>query len=435
MYRIIYRLILGFMVFGVPLVVYSQSSNSLNTFSPYTFYGIGDLHQAGTTSSRSMGGIGVAYWTPFEVNLLNPAAYSNARPQSAVLSFGVAGKNNYLKTDQAKTANNTFSFNDAAFMLPLAKNTGLAVSVSPYSSVGYTTYYEETDPDIINDVGHVVYNFSGDGNISRLKAGVGTRLFGNLSVGVDFVAYLGTISRNSVMQISSVTTDTYRNIVETNKEEIGDISFDAGFQYDIIRDPKRVFTVGATYQPEVSMKNKKVQQIYTPSSTDSLYYNAYRSKMKLPQRIAAGVYYQTPKFGIGLDYSYQDWSDAFGLSEENGVTLKETQNFNFGVKYTPDPMDSRRFLNRWTYRAGFRFSDMYMRIDGQNIQDKAVTLGVGIPLRSGNPSELNVGLEFGRRGKTGMTPNGKPLVREDYFRVSLGITLFDNSWFMKYKYE
>jgi hypothetical protein len=429
-----YRIFAAFVLFALPWAGRSQTGNSLNTFSPYTFYGIGDIHQVGTTSVRSMGGAGIASWSPFEVNLRNPAAYGNARPQSAVLTFGLSGISNYLKTDRTKTAKNTFSFNDLALMLPLARNVGFSFSVSPYSSVGYSTSYEETNPDILNEVGHVLYNFNGEGNISLAKAGIGARLFKNFSVGADFTAYLGTITRSATTQISSATTDSYQNVMQIVSEQVADVSFDAGIQYDVIRNTRRILTFGATYQPKVSLNNKKIEQIQLASG-DSIYYNTYRNRITLPQRIGAGLFYQTPKFGVGFDYSRQDWSGAFALDPENGITLKATQDLNFGIRYTPDATDPRRMLRRWTYRAGVRYSDMYMKVDGRNISDKAISFGLGIPMRTDSPSQLHLGVEFGQRGKTGTTPHGKPLVKENYIRVSLGINLFDNNWFMKYKYD
>ena len=62
-----------------PFAVSAQTS-SINAFSPYTMYGIGEQNTPGTLQMRSMGGAGVAMRSVSTVNLLNPAAYS-AAPQ------------------------------------------------------------------------------------------------------------------------------------------------------------------------------------------------------------------------------------------------------------------------------------------------------------------------------------------------------------------
>lgn len=421
------------MVF-IPLTVQAQHNSSLNTFSPFTFYGLGEILPVGTTATQSMGGIGVAYWSPNDVNLVNPAAYSQVPRQSGVLSFGASGKGIRLKTSEAKTFDNTFSFNHLGFMLPLGRGVGFAVSVTPFSSVGYNVQMEETDPDIITDVGHVMYNYTGEGGISRVKVGVGAQLFKGFSVGADLVTYLGTISRYAYQTITPVSGQNYRAIAESNKEEVADISFNAGFQYNIWRTSRQILTIGATYQPEMELNNKFKRQVYNLEATDSIYYTDYRQKVTLPQKIAGGVYYQTPRLGVGVDYSFQDWTDTYRFAEEDRVTLKEMQTLNFGLQYTPNRTDIRRAMNRWTYRAGFRYTDLYIKKDGQAMSEMAVTFGVGIPLRQGSASELSVGLEVGQRGKTGFTPNGLPMVKEQYFKISLGISLFDSNWFLKLKY-
>ena len=47
----------------LPYAVSAQTS-SINAFSPYTMYGIGEINTPGTTQMRSMGGVGVAMGTP-----------------------------------------------------------------------------------------------------------------------------------------------------------------------------------------------------------------------------------------------------------------------------------------------------------------------------------------------------------------------------------
>ena len=98
-------------------------------------------------------------------------------------------------------------------------------------------------------------------------------------------------------------------------------------------------------------------------------------------------------------------------------------------------------MNRWSYRLGFRFGDYYMRINEHNIYDKAITAGVGIPLRSAfmGTSAINVGVEFGWRGRTqdGMIGTRQfRMVQEKYFKISVGLSLFgEDDWFKRFKYQ
>ena len=60
----------------LPLGVTAQTlTSSVNTYSPYSMYGLGELSTPGTAAQRSMGGVGVAMFSNTSVNVLNPADY------------------------------------------------------------------------------------------------------------------------------------------------------------------------------------------------------------------------------------------------------------------------------------------------------------------------------------------------------------------------
>jgi hypothetical protein len=98
-----------------------------------------------------------------------------------------------------------------------------------------------------------------------------------------------------------------------------------------------------------------------------------------------------------------------------------------GGSFTPNRYDVRYYTRRMTYRAGMRYSQTPMLYDGKSVMDKAVTLGLGMPIRG--IGEVNFAAEYGRRGSTA---NGG--VREDYIGIALSLTLME-LWFVKYKYE
>ena len=78
----------------IPYASAAQTS-SINAFSPYTMYGIGEQNTPGTLPMRSMGGVGVAMRSSGVVNLLNPAAFSAAPQKSFLFNFGLEGQNYY----------------------------------------------------------------------------------------------------------------------------------------------------------------------------------------------------------------------------------------------------------------------------------------------------------------------------------------------------
>ena len=109
----------------LPDALRAQES-SINAFSPYSMYGIGEINTPGSLPARSMGGAGVARRSLSSINLLNPAAYSVALSKSVLFNFGLEGQNFYNSQrrpdgSMARTSYNTFNFHDIALQIPIAK--------------------------------------------------------------------------------------------------------------------------------------------------------------------------------------------------------------------------------------------------------------------------------------------------------------------------
>ncbi|MBQ5875360.1 MAG: hypothetical protein IIW60_05765, partial [Alistipes sp.] len=148
-------------------------TSSVNTYSPYSMYGLGELATPGNVAMRSMGGVGVAMYSQAMVNMLNPAGYGNVARQSFIFNFGIdAGhyrnsqmKYNSTSTSQVKTAYNSVNFHDIAFQFPLAKGLGVGFSLSPYSNVGYKMVGDDLSQDVAGNLGHVQYQYYGEGDV------------------------------------------------------------------------------------------------------------------------------------------------------------------------------------------------------------------------------------------------------------------------------
>ncbi|QYS91637.1 hypothetical protein JJC04_02330 [Flavobacterium covae] len=80
------------------------------------------------------------------------------------------------------------------------------------------------------------------------------------------------------------------------------------------------------------------------------------------------------------------------------------------------------------YRGGLRYENIGILAQGESIKDKAITLGVGLPL-GGTFSNVNIGFEYGQKGTT--TSN---LIKENYMNFSIGFS-FNDRWFVKRKYD
>lgn len=441
----------------LPFVAAAQTS-SINAFSPYTMYGIGELNTPGTLPQRSMGGVGVAMRTAGVVNLLNPAAYSATPQKSFLFNFGLEGQNYYNSQTaegiSKRTAYNTFNFHDIAFQLPLAKKLGLGFSLTPYSSVGYRVKYahpfDPSDP-VYGNVGRIQYNYEGEGDVTEVKVGAGWEIFKNFSVGLAAQYYWGDIDRNFVMTPVAITGDgSFKSSVGLDNYSISSIKGQVGVQWNAILNKKRILTLGATYDFGGDLN---------PSVTKSIYIgDLYNQTVKgdtthmalvLPRQLTVGAYYQNSKWAIGLDYTYQNWgsrnstTEMTGVSGADGKTSYEvaytnTSTIKVGVEFTPGRYDVRRLLKRWSYRAGFRYGNYNQTYNGNKLSQYAVTAGIGIPVKFLSISAVDIGVEYGRRGYNVAERIG--LVRQQYFKFAVGFTLFAGSengeyWFLRPKYD
>ena len=122
------------------------------------------------------------------------------------------------------------------------------------------------------------------------------------------------------------------------------------------------------------------------------------------------------------------------------MAYTNTSTYKIGVEYTPNYMDARRFLNRWSYRAGFRYGDYNQTFGGKRLAQYAVTVGIGIPVRFLSASAVDVGFEYGYRGRGGDIAPEVGFIRQRYFKFSVGFSLFASPgsqeyWFIRPKFD
>ena len=98
----------------------AQFDNTLNLFTPYTLYGVGNLNTGGTAAAGTMAGVGAAMRSATSFNAVNPASYSAASAQTFIFSFGMQGQNDYLKSKNYRSSHNAFSINDVSMQFRIA---------------------------------------------------------------------------------------------------------------------------------------------------------------------------------------------------------------------------------------------------------------------------------------------------------------------------
>lgn len=431
-----YNIKKALLVLAFSALAYISNSQSLNTYSPYSRFGIGVMPNRGFTQNLGMGGVSQAIRNPYGINYLNPASYSAQDSMSFIFDFGVqTSLTSYVGYDQYlnkySSSNSTGGIHHISMAFPLSKKWGVAAGFAPYSSVGYKMIRFETDPLILSKIGRIKYEHIGNGGISQAFIGTGFSPLKNLSVGINMLYYFGSLDYNNNM-IFPLTDDDYTNVNYKSSIAVNDISFNLGFQYliELDKENQQNLILGATVekQNKINIKHKWSVEMFGNNSYDSLVpHQDSKSNFLLPTNVNFGIAYTIKDKFIGsIEYFIQDWSGTEAFNTNVPLTKMET--FRAGVEFTPNIKDLRSYLKKIHYRLGGYYTKTNLMINSNHISDYGITFGLGLPVK--NKTRLNFGIELGQRGTT-----QNYLTKENYGTVSLSLTFYDYPWFFKRKYN
>jgi hypothetical protein len=413
-------------------LAFSQTTDALNTFTPYSIFGVGNISKQGTALNKAMGGIGIGFRDNRSINYLNPASISFRDTLAFMLDFGMEQNNNYYSSATSSSAYNTFNMHDFVMTFPIYKKSALIVGVAPYSSVGYKFEKKETDPEILNALGDVTYQKYGTGGINKLFLGGSAKIFKNLSFGAELLYYFGTIDRYSNINFSN--SGSLRNIKTGEDFVINTISGKLGLQYSYNFDKERSLTLGATYLLNSKLKGERTKYAFSNTTSEAVDTVSYvvntDTNLEIPGELGIGASYRLQdKWMIGADYVRQNWKNA-SVPLTPGVNFlpSVSSSIRLGGEYTPNRYDIRYYLKRVTYRAGVYYDKSYVSLNGQQINSFGITLGASLPIYRWY-NAFGFSIDMGQRG---VMRDG--LVRERYIMLNLNISLHD-IWFQKYRYD
>jgi hypothetical protein len=99
-----------------------------------------------------------------------------------------------------------------------------------------------------------------------------------------------------------------------------------------------------------------------------------------------------------------------------------------GGYYIPNYNSFGNYFKRVVYRAGARFEQTGLNVNGQDINEFGISFGLGLPVGR-LFSNANLGFEIGRRGTTDFG-----LIQENFFNTFISFSLNDR-WFEKRLYD
>lgn len=423
------------------------------TNSPYSRYGIGDLNFMGDSHNLAMGGTSVAESTPLYINLVNPAGITNFRQQRFVFDVGMDVR--YTNTTSAaasqKNSNATFRYLAGGFA---AKPWWFfSFQLRPMSSVGYAfsdtarlKYSEETS--IFSET------FNGKGGLNKLSIATAFKFWNTVSVGATGSVLFGNLERYHHIQnlknngrpdgYSSTLTN---NVTYTDKFIMHGLQYDLGFRVekgwksrkDSLVDAVRI-SLGAYVGGDSELKSRNELFLssthYTSSGSKIYSYQSfsdtvacdtsYRGRLAIPGGFGVGMSVEfMDKLMVNADYHYQDWSKFALPGHSESSDMREYKYMGLGMQFVYDKYSSR-FFRTINYRVGIHKQETYIKINGHGVDDRGVSFGLGLPIRT---LLLNVGVNLGKRGTTEYN-----LYEEKYFLMSFSVTAHD-IWFVKRRFQ
>jgi long-subunit fatty acid transport protein len=388
------------------------------TASPYSFFGIGDTRFKGTLENRSMSGVAVEQ-DSIHLNIENPASYASLKFTTFTVggSFGTTNLKTGEKSEKAQRA----TFDYLALGIPMGKF-GAAFGLVPLSSVGYKIQNDLTDTE-----GATSTQLQGKGGVNKVFFGLGYKIKKNWNIGVDAQYNFGKITTSSLALRTNVENATR----ETNTSELSGVNFNIGTMYQAKIDKKLSLFTSLNYTFASNLNSNSTRVIQVDGDSDPINTPEQTNKLKLPNKITFGAGIgEARKWLVGTTISFQGEGQLANFyNTRDNVRYEKYQKYAIGGYYIPNYGSFTSYFSRMTYRAGLKYEKIGLVINNQEINDLGMTLGMGIPLNNGSFSNVNIGLEFGKRGTTSVG-----LVQENYFNFSMSFS-FNDKWFVKSKFN
>ena len=433
-----------FVFFMTICVLSFAQDGTYGAYSPYSIYGVGDISKEGTAYNKSMGGVGIATRNRRFINYLNPAAVTARDSLAFMADFGISEKNTLYRQGDIKSAKNTFNIYDLILSFPIWRSSAFMVGITPFSDVGYDFSRVETDKNIIGNTGNITYSSYGKGSVYQAFIGAGATFWKRLSVGAARIYYFGNIDKVTNMDY---TNSSYRSVNSGHDLTVRGVTGKFGLQYEQRLGGNVSMIVGATYRMKTNVKGYSTSYRFANQSSvsDTLSYRVdtlAQNNIGFGDELGVGLSIKGgEQWSVEFNYLRSDWTKS-GFESVGGFSSVSSrpntqnavfsstvsQSFRVGFELVPNRNDIRYYFKRCSYRAGFYYDKSYYKLNGENVNNMGITIGVTLPVFRWY-NGISIGVDFGQRAST-----RNNMIREQYVMFNLGFNIHD-IWFQKTQYH
>jgi len=402
-----------------------------------------------------MGGAGVAVYDQYGVMPINPASYASlARP---LFEIGMALSVQEFVTGKERQVGQRSDLLGFSLAGSFGQGRwGFALGLNPVSKVGYRV--SDTQP-LGNTGQEVEFQYAGIGGLDRAFIGLGHNIIlkrdslGNgprWSVGANLNYLFGTIDESrkafypqggGFLNTNSISSLTMRDPMFTLGTQFqGDLRkrtgrTDNGLRYMVGASAELPATLNAKYNKLVNSFVLGGSNIEFPVDTISFVQGA-KGSVTLPPSYAVGFSVYNSKWAITVEHRRRNWNtlsvDVEGFSSRS--ELGANASYILGGSFKPAGDNRGGFWKTTIYRAGFRYTDDYLVVANDQLNEFGMSFGMSLPVMgSSTRSRLNFGAELGKKGTS---DNG--LIEQRFADFYIGLTLTpDNreAWFRKRRIE
>lgn len=416
--------------------------------SPYSRFGLGNLVDQHFSMAGAMGGLGQTMVDPYHFNHINPA--SLAFLVNTVFEVGTNVQWNKLEENNQSQTYWSGNLNYFGLAMPLKNSInrtldkdnspwafGMAFSLMPFSEAGYYLETIETDP-VAGEVRNIL---KGSGGTYKFRWGNAVR-YKSLSLGANLNYHFGKLTYNRRLELADLTA---RYDTELQDEfNVSGFVWEFGALYALLFKKKdsagekvpsgNRILFGLTYNNSYDFNTnsgyyyfrENIQ--YADQDTIS-YQDDISGSGVMPASFGVGISFeQANKLKIGAEYTATTWSNYSNSAKPE--SLQDASRVAVGIEYIPDYQSYNNYLKRMRYRLGGFYRTDPRTVNGDALQQYALTFGIGMPvvLPRQQLSFINIALEAGQFGLANV-------LKENYFKIQVGFTLNDNTWFFKRKFN